>query len=322
MDRFTLTRVRLFDDDANAALSAYIYGGIYAPPQIPKGIGRGQVIEYILDHLHKDDSPSAFAAVLQIMRFYELVEIGNEVVSRSHDRLVDGDDVRRVCYVTQIGAEFGKGDLPERADQYLDTDVVSSPAAAQAFDTLLETRVALAPLGSFDRLAVRINTEFKRREADVEDEPTLMAYDQIAAIVNNDLPRAISAVGRKAQILALSGEERHRALIKIYLGLDDISDAASEMWAGRLLRNQVIADDRRVIGLLGENLEPFESLDDVSPADCFVYERVANAMAYLGGKLTAAQVDLVSRIEAPAVHFLSDEPVGWLERRLAAIPQA
>lgn len=322
MDRYTLTRARLFGDDASASLSAYIYGGIYAPPQVPKGIGREQVIEYILEHLNKDDSPSAFAAVLQIMRFYEIAEIGNEVVSRSHDRLVDADDVRRVCYVTQIGAEFGKGDLPERANQYLDNDVVDAPAAAEAFDTLLETRVALTPLGSIDRLAARIRTEFTRRKTEVQDEPTLMAYDRIAAIVNNDLPRATAAMGRKAQILALSDEDRLKTLIQVYLGFDNISDAASEVWAGRLIRNQVIADDRRVIGLLGEILEPFDTLDGISPAECFVYERVANALAYLGGNLTTAQIALVSRIESPGVHFLSDEPVGWLERRLAAIPQA
>jgi len=321
MDKDSLTRIRVFGDNVGNALNAYIYGGIFAPPQVPRGIDREEVAEYVLDKLTSGDSPSAFAAVLQIMRFYELREVAMEVVGRAPNRLDDADDVRRACYLTQIGVEFGAGDMPDRADRYLDVDVLRSPAASDAFDILLQTRATLAPRGSFDRLNTRIQQEFVRREAAVEDEETLMAFDRIAAIVNNDVPKTIQVINRKTEITALKEDERISALLQVYLGFDDISDASTEVWAGRLLRKRVTEGDRQIVDRLGKILDPIVTLDGSTAAESFLFERAVNAFNYLGGVPTQSQVLLASRIEAPGVHFLSDEPVGWLERRMAATPQ-
>ncbi len=76
-----------------------------------------------------------------------------------------------------------------------------------------------------------------------------------------------------------------------------------------------------VIDRLGQMLDPITTLEGSTPAECFLFERVINAFEYLGGVPRKAQVLLASRIEAPCVHFLCDEPVGWLERRMAVTPQ-
>ncbi|MFK7913451.1 MAG: hypothetical protein AB8B93_06015 [Pseudomonadales bacterium] len=313
MDIDTLSHVRRFGADAIEALDWYVFGGMFGPSQVPRGIERAVAAQFLIDTLQGDSPPSAFAKALSVMCFYELGDITEQIVRSLKNPLESREEIERAMCVVQIGVEFGPDDMPQRASQYLDQTVITSPHARECLKALIATRVALAPLGDMAALRARLDAEIAAAEAAVTDEPTLMAYDAMVAIRNNQLPRAEHQIERKSAILALPPQARIAELVAVYLGLADISDPATEAWSGRLLRRYVLAADAdaeasaQIHGLLQEHLAPFNADSEPDDGQAFLFERAAQALAYLDGELAAEHQQLLERIKPVGIHFLSDE---------------
>jgi hypothetical protein len=304
MDLTTLSNVRHRDEDAQRLLSEYVYGGIYTPPLVPRGIALEDVTNYINANLKIDDSATAYRNTLEIMKFYEKADVLDTLLKVIKHEILTAEDIARAAYVIQATAEFGPEDIVEKADKYFDQVLVEHTQALHVLPTLLETKIVLAPIGSLGKLANRIDREVKKAELAVSNENTMAYYDKLAAIQRNVLPRTKHSLQRKVDILALNKPEQQTELIAVYLGQADISDFYSEIWAARLLRFDHINDESTlIIAQLSKVLNNTQIQD---PIGSFMYERSARAIIYLEAELTIEQQTKFDEIEQAGAHFLSD----------------
>ena len=303
-----LTTVRLYGGEADHALEQYIFGGLFSGARVPRGIKPEQVSEFITKNLKKDSNSSAYDHSLQVMRFYETADVISHVLDPLSVKETDLDSLLRSAYVIQAAAEFGVEDVPEKAREYFDHYLVKHKDTINAIPQLLETLIVLAPLGSVDKLAERIKTEVKKAEEAVTDEDSMAYYDKLAAFERNDLPRAKAIIKRKLEILSLQGEAQISQLITVYLGLADISDGYTEVWAGRLLRKEVLGSrGQPVLDGFTKMIDNIIAGDVTGPQVDFVVQRAAQAVLYLSGTLSPQQKAAYDKIEVGGMHFLWDD---------------
>ncbi len=303
-----LTTVRLRGREADHALEQYVFGGLFSGARVPRGIDPKQVSEFIVKNLKKDSNASAYDHTLQVMRFYESADVISHVLGPLSVKETDLDSLLRSAYVLQAATEFGTDDVPTKACEYFDHYLVKHKEAVNAIPILLETVIVTTPLGTIDKLAERIKNEVKKAEEAVTDEASLVYYDKLSAFERNDLPRAQGTIKRKLEILSLQGEALYSQLVALYLGLADISDSYTEVWAGRGLRKAVLSGDGLVV--LDEVAKVIDKViaGGVSgPQADFVVERGAQAIMYLGGELNAEQQQAYNKIEVGGMHFLWDD---------------
>ncbi|WP_339722658.1 hypothetical protein [uncultured Paraglaciecola sp.] len=304
MDLTTLSDVRHRDEDAHRLLSEYIYGGLYTPPLVPRGIAHQDVSNYILANLKLNDSVTAYRNTLEVMKFYEKGEVLDILLRVIKQEIHTAEDVARAAYVLQATAEFSAGEIVERANKYFDDVLVTHSQALDVLPILLETKVVLAPIGNLDKLASRINTEVKKAESAVSNENTMAYYDKLSAIQRNNLPRTQHRLQRKVEILAMDKPQQQSELIAVYLGQADISDFYSEIWAARRLRFDHINDiSLPIISQLSKVLQNTQIED---PIGSFIYERSARAIIYLEAELSIEQQQKFDAMEKAGAHFLSD----------------
>lgn len=310
MDPNTLTRVRLGPRAGDEALRAYVFGGHFGPVRVPRGVAPDAVGRFLREQLGPAVEASAVERAVEVMRFYERPD-ALPAFARLFAMPAPGlDDLRRGAFAVQGVADFG-GDLLAPADDFVDAVLVAHPEAMDAVSLLLQTRLALAPHGSLDRLAQRIELEVERAEAAVADEATLLAYDRLAALRRNDLPRARAAIERKSAILELEAAERRRTLVSVYLGLDAVSDAWSETWAGRLLRLETMAGGGEAVRAeLSAAVAALPASGRGPEEVAFATERACLAILYLEGALTADErerLETAREAGMGGMHFLWDD---------------
>ncbi|MEP1447186.1 MAG: hypothetical protein ABJK37_13870 [Paraglaciecola sp.] len=304
MDLTTLSDVRHREEDANRLLGEYIYGGIYTPPLVPRGIALEDIGEYIAANLKTDDSATAYRNTLEVMKFYEKSDILDVLLRVIKLEIRTAEDIARAAYVIQATAEFGSTDIIEKANNYFDEVLVEHSQALDVLPTLLETKVVLAPNGNLHNLENRINSEVKKAELAISNENTLAYYDKLSAIQRNTLPRTKHALQRKTDILAMEKAEQQSELIAVYLGQADISDFYSETWAARLLRFDHINELSTPI--IEQLFNVLHNTTIKDPISSFVYERAARAIIYLEAELDSVQKQKFDEIEKAGAHFLSD----------------
>jgi hypothetical protein len=303
-----LTTVRLYGGEADHALEQYIFGGLFSGARVPRGIKPEQVSEFINNHLKKDSSSSAYDHALQVMRFYESADVISHVLEPLSVKETDLDSLLRSAYVLQAAVEFGTEDVPAKACEYFDHYLVNHKDTINAIPQLLDTVIVLAPLGSVDKLAGRIKDEVKKAEEAVSDEQTMAYYDKLVAFERNDLPRAQATIKRKLEIMSQEGDVQIAQWIAVYLGLADISDNYTEVWAGRLLRKAVLENrGQPVLDGFAKMINNIIAGGVSGPQVDFVVERAAQAIMYLGGELSPPQKAAYDKIGVGGMHFLWDD---------------
>ena len=303
-----LTTVRLYGEEADHALEQYIFGGLFSGARVPRGIKPEQVSEFIINHLKKDSNSSAYDHALQVMRFYETADVISQVLEPLSVKETDLDSVLRSSYVLQAAVEFGSEDVPVKACEYFDHYLVRHKDTVNAIPQLLDTIIVMAPLGSIDALAERIKAEVNNAQAAAKDEDSMVYYDKLAAFERNDLPRAQATIKRKLEILSQEGDAQVAQLIGVYLGLADISDGYTEVWAGRLLRKAMLdGEGQRVLDGFAKMINNIIAGGASGPQVDFVVERAAQAMLYLGGELNPQQKAAYDKVKVGGMHFLWDD---------------
>jgi len=306
-----VTRVRHDEATGRSLLEAYVFGDEYGPFRVPRGIDPEVTVRFLADRLPPSAPPPAFARALEVLRFYEVPEALPELARPLADPVGSEDDLARDACVLQAMGDLGGDEDGARAAAFLDDRLVPHPAAEAAFALLLATRLALAPHGSDDALARRIRAAVERARADEEkDEAGMMRFDAVAAVERNALPRERALAQAKTSLLRAQAPARPTGLVQTYLGQAPGGGPYLETWAGRILRRDAFGPGREPV------LEALQRAFDAAPPPrqggrgAFVAVRAAQAVLYLGGKLSPER-EARYREALPlggAMNFLWDDP--------------
>lgn len=310
LGRHNLSRVRCFGDAATDALELYVLGGMFAPAEVPRGIDRAGVAEFLSSRVTEDSPPSTFRHTLETMRFYELETVAPSIVRRLKNPLENLTELERAAYVVQIAADFGADDMPQRANQYLDETVIGHPLAASLLSLFIDTKVVLAPVGSLDSIRRRLSLELEGASGRMTDEASFAAYHRLQHLAANKLPLAEFAIRRMAEIDALGTEDRVPALLAVYLDQSDLAGSYAGCWAARALRQYALDDAKpavaQTLDALSTLFSAYADAKAVPAGQRFTVERAAEAHAYLSGEWNLAARAVVNPESYQGIHFLSD----------------
>jgi hypothetical protein len=181
--------------------------------------------------------------------------------------------------------------------------------APQLWPLLMETREVLAPYGSDAALEQRLADEVAARQAHERDgEAEMMAYDAVAAVQRNELPRS---QGRAAAKVALRTEAdrdlRRKGLVDVYLGRRWLGTMLEE-WAGRWLRWEAFGmRPEPVWQALALALDEIDRTKLSTAQADLELVRAAQAILYLGGKLSLHHTHQYEKAHG-VQNFLWDDP--------------
>lgn len=320
-----LTKVRHDEKTARQLLQDFIFGGMFGPGRVPRGIEPALISDFIRQRLEPESGADAYVKSLEAMRFYERDDVVPHLLRALTRQERDLPSIRRSAYAIQAAGDLGPSmigpvrigssapirpaELPGLSAEYLDRVLVPLPDARLAFPVLLETSTVLAPAGSTDRLAERIQQEVDEAAlTERQDESGMMAYDKVVAIQRNDLQRTRAIITKKLSILTLSALSRREELLTVYMGRSAANGVLMETWAGRLLRLEALTIDPTPVRQAFER-----AIDDVmsssvekSYAD-FLVARAAQAIVYLGGVLSRKHAERYAQATEAAANFLWDD---------------
>jgi len=308
-----ITNVRHDEATGKQLLADFLFGGMLGPGRVPRGVDPALVSKVIVDDLKPGSSADAYRKTLDAARFYELDDVVPHLRAALTEKEFDQPSIRRSAYVLQAVADLGaSGDSVVAAD-YLDRVLVPLAAAMDVMPTLLETRIALAPEGSMDRIAERIQREVDQAAlTEMQSEAHMMAFDKVSALQRNDLPRAEAIAAQKVAVQALPEPARRDELVAIYMGRASAVGLLIEMWAARALRREALTvDPIPVLGAFAQEIDGAEAERKAgSPkgASDFLIVRAAQAIIYLGGQLSAHHAKLYADTEVGSANFLWDDP--------------
>lgn len=305
-----VTRVRLDEATARKLLASYVFEGRFGIRRVPRGIDPEVVSAFVRDRIVPETSSAAYQRLLDVLRFYERPDVVPQLLQATLLPIRSIEALRRAAYAVQAAGELGPPDAAEDASDYVDRALVPSDQAPGDFPTLLETRVVLAPFGSFAALAGRIAAEVARAKVDEErDEASMMAYDKVVAVQRNALVHARGLAAAKTRLSGLPQAARRDELVAIYLEQAPIRSELVGVWAARLLREEALTADPRPVheafaraidaldrGALGDELADFTLV------------LAAQAIVYLGGTLSPAHAQAFAAAKVKVAGFLWDDP--------------
>lgn len=309
--RFPVTRVRYDEPQADSILRIFVFGGHFGRDRPPRGIDPAHLLEFIERNVPEGGEADVYLKVLYALRFYELGDAVPHLLQTLTRPVVDREDIQRDCYAIQAAADVGSPtpELLARVCKIFDEVLVPHPQAPTLWPLLLETRVVLAPHGSDTALEDRLADEVLRKQVHERDgEAEMMAYDAVAAVQRNDLPRAQQrAAAKVALCLEADAAFRREGLVEAYMGRRHLGTVVEE-WAGRWLRSEALTQRPAPVW---EALA--RAIDDIdrtrlSPAQADLeLVRAAQAILYLGGRLSPhhqLQYDAARGVAS----FLWDDP--------------
>jgi hypothetical protein len=311
MPSIPTTRIRRDEQEAHEILRVYLFGGLFGTDRPPRGIDPAHLLEFIERRVPVRAGPSVYRKTLHAIRFYELEEAVPYLVQALDEPLLGREDLQRSCLTIQAAADVGAPTAEQlaRLCQYFDDVVVPHADAPGLWPLLMETRMILAPHGSDEALVDRLAEEVVARWTHERDgEAEMMAYDAVAAVQRNDLPRSQQ---RTAAKLALRDEpdERRRCegLVDAYLGRRHLGTTLEE-WAGRCLRWLAFrARPEPVWQALARAIDAIDR-SRVSPAQADIeLVRAVQAILYLGGTLSPGLREQYESTSGVA-NFLWDDP--------------
>jgi hypothetical protein len=310
MTDLRITTVRYNEDQARQTLKTFLFGGYRVSPRVPRGIEPDLVSEIIQEELKPDSPPDAYRKAVETLRFYEqnkcLDHLRRVLTGAEKDR----PDLLRSAYAIQAVGEVGARPKADEAAAYFNDRLAKHSATMDSTDELLETLVVLAPSGSTTKLAARIAEEIRiRKTAENRDEKGMRAYQTVAAIQRLKLPRAQAAIDAKIKLTPMPPPDRRADLLAMYLGRSPVSDELMMTWAARLLRREAMEADaegvRAAFAAEIDKVDPKKVGED--PAADTVVSRCAQAVVYLGGRLSKPQRELNQKVRLGAMNFLWDD---------------
>ncbi len=311
MASYPVTRVRYTEAEAQPILRVFVLGGHFGTDRPPRGVDPRHLLDFIVRTVPVGGESDVYLKVLYALRFYELGEAVPHLL-RTLDEPVEGrEGVQRCCHAIQAAADVGSptAELMGRLCRFFDDVLVPHPAATSLWPLLMETRVVLAPYGSDAALERRLADEVDARRVHERDgEAEMMAYDAVAAVQRNDLPRAQRRAAIKVALRTEADEAvRRRGLVEAYLGRSYLGTMLEE-WAGRWLRWEAFG--RRPEPVWQALAEGIDAIDraKASPAQADLeLVRAAEAILYLGGTLSLEHLHQYERAHGVA-SFLWDDP--------------
>jgi hypothetical protein len=310
MANLRITTVRYGDVQAREQLTTYLLGGFRVGPRVPRGIEPDLVSEIIQEELNPNSPPDAYRKAVETLRFYEQDKCLDHLRRALTGAEKDRTDLLRSAYAIQAVGEVGSREKADQAAKYFDDRLAKHPATMDTTDVLLETLVVLAPSGSVAKLAARIAEEVRvRKTGENRDEKGMRAYQTVAAIQRLKLPRAQAAIEVKKKLTPMPPADRRADLLAIYLGRSPVSDDLMMTWAARLLRREAMEADgepvRAAFAAEMAKVNPKKVGED--PAADTIVSRCAQAIIYLGGRLTIPQRELNQRVRLGAMNYLWDD---------------
>jgi hypothetical protein len=311
MASYPVTRVRYTEAEAQPILRVFVFGGHFGTDRPPRGIDPRHVADFIVRHVPVSGEADVYAKVLHALRFYELGEVVPHLLQTLDQPVVGREDVQRCCFAIQAAADVGSptAELMARLCRFFDEVLVPHPEAPGLWSLLMETRVVLAPYGSDAALVQRLSDEVLAKQAHERDgEAEMMAYDAVAAVQRNELPRAQRRAAAKVALRTEPDEDlRRRGLVEAYLGRRFLGTMLEE-WAGRWLRWQAFGvRPEPVWQALAQAIDEIDR-STLPPAQADLeLVRAAEAILYLGGSLSLLHQHQYEAARGVA-NFLWDDP--------------
>jgi hypothetical protein len=311
MASYPVTVVRHSEAEARHILRVFIFGGHFGTDRPPRGIDPAHLLDFIVEHVPVSGEADVYYKVLQALRFYELGEAVPHLLQTLDQPVVGREDVQRCCRAIQAAADVGSptAELMARLCNFFDGVLVPHPLAPGSWPLLMETREVLAPYGSDAALEQRLADEVAAKQVHERDsELDMMAYDAVAAVQRNDLPRS---QGRAATKVALRMEpdkdQRRKGLVDAYLGRRWLGTTLEE-WAGRWLRWEAFGvRPEPVWEALARAIDEIDR-SKLSPAQADLeLVRAAQAISYLGGTLSLDHTHQYEKAHG-VQNFLWDDP--------------
>jgi hypothetical protein len=311
MAGYPVTRVRHDEAQAQEILGVFIFGGHFGTDRPPRGIDPAHLRDFIERRVPVSGEAHVYLKVLHALRFYEVGEAVPHLLQTLEQPVVGREDVQRCCWAIQAAADVGSptAELMARLCRFFDEVLVQHEQALGLWPLLLETRVVLAPYGSDTALEDRLADEVLSRQAHERDgEAEMMAYDKVAAVQRNDLPRSQQRATVKVALrMEPDAEQRRQGLVEAYLGRRYLGPMLEE-WAGRWLRWEAFGvRPEPVWQALAQAIDGIDRTT-LSPQQADLeLVRAAQAIAYLGGTLSLEHQLLYEGAHGVA-NFLWDDP--------------
>jgi len=311
MASYPVTRVRYTEAEAQEILRVFVFGGHFGTDRPPRGIDPAHLLDFIVRNVPVSGESMVYLKVLQALRFYELGEAVPHLLQTLEQPVVGREGVQRCAWAIQAAADVGSptAELMLRLCKFFDEVLVPHPQAPGLWALLMETREVLAPYGSDAALEGRLADEVLAKQAHERDgEAEMMAYDAVAAVQRNELPRSQR---RSAMKVALRNEpdedERRKGLVDTYLGRRWLGTMLEE-WAGRWLRWQAFGvRPEPVWQALARAIDEIDRTK-LSPAQADLeLVRAAQAILYLGGTLSLHHTHQYEKAHG-VQNFLWDDP--------------
>ncbi len=305
-----ITVVRYDASTARGKLDVFLFDKRYGGPRVPRGIEPKLVSDFIQERLKPDSPPDAYMRVAEVLRFYEQPDALRTVRLALTGNESTPTDTMRSAYALQAIGDLGTpGEVSQGAD-YFDRVLVPQPQLTpELYSILLDTLLTLAPAGSTAALSQKLNQEVRKLEpAQRSSEAAMFAYDKLAAVQRNQLPKTNMAIEYKKQVAAAPPNPRRGELARMYLGLSPRGGGALGIWAARLLRKEAMEGDPEPV--YAEFSKAMDSIDEKKvgkdPAK-LIFLRGAQAILYLQGKLSPEQRDRFDEAGTPGMNFLWDD---------------
>jgi hypothetical protein len=310
MASIPITRVRHNEQESRSLLTNFIFEGRYGAARAPRGIEPEFVSRFIRETLEPGSSPAAYAAVLELLRFYERADALPHLRRALNGYEARGEDLLRSAYVLQAIGELGTRDEAAQAADYFDRILVPHRELSERlYPAFLDTLVSLAPAGSPTRLLQRLAADLQRLEAGRRaSEAGMMMYDSLAAVERNNVPKTNIVIEIKKRLAAQSPDARRAELVRIYLGLST-GGAILGIWAARMLRKAAMeGSPERVYAEFGSAIDAVDARKLGTERANFMVVRAVQAVLYLQGTLSPRQrrPDLAGDVLSGRANFLSD----------------
>jgi hypothetical protein len=311
-----ITVVRLDERSARERLHIFILSGMYGGARVPRGIEPRVVSEFIAEHLKPDSPPDAYRRALDVIRFYERADTLPVFRKALSGKEATPSDVHRsACALAALGDLGSEAEAGQAAAYYEKFIVPQQGVPPELYRELLATVVALAPAASPTTLVQRIDQEIQKLAGPRRSsEQALFAYDKMAAVRRNDVPRTVLNVGLKNTLVAAAPDVRRPEFVRIYLELSKRGGGMLDIWCARMLRREAIDGNSEAV--CAEFEKAMDEIDDKQlgkDAAKTLIVRAGQAVLYLQGKLSPKRHARYEKAGAGGLNFLWDDlPQGHL----------
>jgi hypothetical protein len=311
MASYPVTVVRHDEAQAHAILRVFVFGGHFGTDRPPRGIDPAHLLDFIVKNVPVSGESDVYHKVLHALRFYELGEAVPHLLKTLDQPVVGREDVQRCAFAIQAAADVGSptAELMGRLCKVFDEVLVPHPQAPGLWPLLMETREVLAPYGSDAALEQRLADEVAARQAHERDgEAEMMAYDAVAAVQRNELPRSQRRAAAKVALRTEADQDlRRKGLVDVYLGRRWLGTMLEE-WAGRWLRWEAFGmRPEPVWQALAQAIDEIDRTKLSTAQADLELVRAAQAILYLGGKLSLHHTHQYEKAHG-VQNFLWDDP--------------